>query len=250
MDWNSLAITIITILIVSILFEAIRIHLLGRKAVIAGKLTRPVSQKTDFEVGRILVIGDSTSYGTGASKPRHSLVGQLAAGLKDVTIVNASENALSIKQIREKMETLLQDKFDLVMIHAGGMDTVAFTSLRAFEKELKLIFAYTKEMSPKKVFLISVNNTGSVPFFHAPLSQIYTYRSRKISRLCQKMCEDYDAVHIPLFTELSEEPLCKNGKWHISCDKIHPNDEGYRIWYKKINSKINTYISDFKNKQS
>jgi len=228
-----------------IIFEAVRIIIGSQKAVQAGKKVKPVSQSILGSTANLLVIGDSTSYGTGATSQANSLVGMLAADYSKISIVNASENAMNVAQVKDKMCSMLDQKFDIVMIHVGGIDSLKLTPLDTLRSDLETIFSTANNMGAKITVLVSVNNVGSVPLFRFPLSVMYTYRSRQVSQLCDDVCRAQGALHVPLFTEVQEEPLFSEGGGHFSADGIHPNDVGYKIWYDKIQSVVRPYISKF-----
>lgn len=225
------------------LFIIGRIFFYGRRAVLAGKQATPVSNLKPGAHKRILVIGDSTSYGTGATQPENSLVGRLVRDFPESEIINASENGMDITRLEKKLGGMTHEKFDIVMLHIGGVDTIAFTRNRTIVSCINKIREHTKLMGAHTVALVSMNNVGSLPLAHFPFTTIYSARSRRVTNLFEKTCVDCDLVHIPLYTENKTEPLLRNGKNHFSTDKMHPNDEGYGIWYQKIKEIIHPYIT-------
>lgn len=221
---------------VFILWETIRITRNGKRAVDAGKKHVPVSWTSNDERGKILIIGDSTSRGVGVSHPKYALTGLLARDFPQYRIINLSQNALKISQVTPLLSTTPPHEFDYLFVHIGGMDTIHFTSSNIIRKELQNLFATATAHGIKKIFLISMNNVGSAPFFRFPLSQIYTFRSRQLTHLFADICKQYPeiAIHVPLFTERQNEPLRKDGQRHFSEDNIHPNDKGYALWHQQI----------------
>jgi lysophospholipase L1-like esterase len=235
-------IIVLTCLIVCI-FEIVWFGTRIMRAIRAGKIAIPAAQEVSSSSARLLVIGDSTSYGSGASQPSFSLVGRLAQDFPQFTIVNASENAMSLAQVRKKMETIsTRERFDIIMIHVGGIDTLLFTPISIIQKELHQIFSLARAMGAQTVVLVSVNNVGSVPLFHFPFNHLFTHRSRLVSEACDKESLLNDIVHVPLFSETAFEPLLRNGHQFFSVDGIHPNDEGYGVWYEKIRTTVSPYF--------
>lgn len=127
----------------------------------------PVMQQNEGATKRVLVIGDSTSYGTGALESENSLVGRLAKDFPNIEIVNASENAMSMKRLHEKLQTLKGEKFDIIMIHIGEL---ICCHLRHQQNShfSKRHFSLTRELSAQKVLLVSMNNPVSAPLFVSP----------------------------------------------------------------------------------
>ncbi len=227
---------VITIALLWIGYHAIRLTYLGQKAVAFGKKTVKACQTPDHVDSTILIVGDSTAVGVGAQNPRQSLVGRLAADLPRTLINNSAINGLNTKALRTIIASTPSNSYDYVIIHTGGIDTISCTPLATTEKYLDLILQESKRVAKKEIFLISVNNTGLVPFFPSPINFLFTHRSRAISRIAGRLCSKYQCTHIPLFSERNDDELVTNPKKYISSDLIHPNDEGYGIWYNKIKS--------------
>jgi lysophospholipase L1-like esterase len=196
-------------MLIVIMYEAVRIVYYSRIAIKNGKLAEPLSQVVENPEYTILIVGDSTSYGTGASCKECSLVGRLAKDVAGASITNASKNAMSLSTLTQTLRSLSTNVYDVIIIHIGGIDTISLTPMRTIERYIGAVFSYATKMARKKVFLVSVNNAGLVPLFRFPLSLI-------------------------LFEEREREVLHKNPNRFFSSDKTHPNDEGYAIWYEKI----------------
>jgi len=79
----------------------------------------------------ILVLGDSTGVGVGATRPEESLAGLFAADYPDADIINVAVSgtrvADAITQARRCFEAGLS--FDLALLHVGGIDVIADTPL-------------------------------------------------------------------------------------------------------------------------
>ena len=230
------AYTIITIALLWIGYHTIRLIYLGRKAVVFGEKTVKASQTPDRVDLKILIVGDSTAVGVGAQNPRQSLVGRLAADLPQALINNSAINGLNTKALSNILTSIPPNSYDYIIIHTGGIDTISCLPLATTENFLELILRQSKRVARKQIFLVSVNNTGLVPFFPFPLNLLFTYRSRAISKIAAQLCFKYQCVHIPLFLERKDDELAKHPKKYISSDLIHPNDEGYGIWYERIKS--------------
>lgn len=233
------------IVVLLILFEAVRIGIHARKAVAAGKRAVPVSKTHTNPHKRVLVIGDSTSFGTGSQESKNSLVGRLAQDFDDLEIVNASENAMSIKRLSEKLAGLRGTHFDAIMMHIGGVDTLSLTSSRSILHYFNLIAEATQNLGATTIVLISMNNVGGAPLFRFPLNMFLDWRSKKLSALFSHISEEHGFVHVPLHRDLACCPLVLERDRLFSEDKIHPNDAGYGVWYRIIKDAVTPYLSRF-----
>lgn len=224
---------IIILAIVVVAVETIRLSVLGFRSKKLAKETMPATQKAKDEVAKILIVGDSLAYGTGASKPENSLVGRLAKDYTHCTFENRSENGASIKRVMRQLEAAGDQKYTFVIICVGGIDTVSFTRINKVKNQLDQLYQQSKKISAGGVIHLSVNNTGLVPMFRFPLNLLFSYRSQKIANLSQSLSREHQIINVPLYANKDLDPLKWNPRYY-AYDKIHPNDQGYEIWYKNI----------------
>jgi len=233
---------IIVLLAIVILYEFGRLLFCLYLVKIAGRKTTPIENYPANPVGRILILGDSTSYGTGALNSDNSLVGRLIKDYPNYTVINKSQNGLRFSQLEKQLTTLADiNNLDYIFLHIGGMDTLYFTSQatikKVFDKFAKFCFA----KKVRQCFVVSVNNTGNVPMYHFPLNYLLGKRSHVVSDQLNKLAQNYGFVSIPLYENKALEPLLSSSDL-FSADKIHPNDKGYGKWYEKIHSASYTYL--------
>lgn len=220
------------LLIALLFFEIVWVLVHAFRAVRGGEQARPVHSVGEGGV-RILVIGDSTAYGTGAIEQKNSLVGRLVQDYPSCTVINHSENAMDLRRLVAKLKELGGNKFDVVVMHVGGVDTLKLTTQDRIKALLLEAFACAKGMGAKTVTLVSVNNVASAKMFHAPLRYAFGRRSRKVSEISAAACAEAGVFHVPLYKERLHDPLRRNGV-HFAADGIHPNDHGYGLWYAEI----------------
>lgn len=222
--------------------ETMRIVILSQRAICSGKKVTPVMQQNEGATKRVLVIGDSTSYGTGALESENSLVGRLAKDFPNIEIVNASENAMSMKRLHEKLQTLKGEKFDIIMIHIGGIDMLSFTPSAKIHTLAKDIFSLTRELSAQKVLLVSMNNPVSAPLFRFPVNHILDKRSKVLTDVFADVCAQSSIDHVPLYVDDPEDPFHSDPERYYAYDGVHPNDEGYGVVYKKIKTRVAPHL--------
>ena len=96
-----------------------------------AKAGRRFERRLSARHATVLVLGDSTGVGVGATRPEESVAGLFAADYPDADIVNVAVSgtrvAGAIAQVRTCLEAGL--RFDLALLHVGGIDVVADTPL-------------------------------------------------------------------------------------------------------------------------
>lgn len=185
---------------------------------------------------KILVIGDSTAYGVGASSPQKSLPGLLANDFPKAHIENWSVCAANLlwleTLLKEKSEVAKKPQFDVVFLQLGGMDIVSFTSLSTIAQSLQTSIKMAKSIG-SRVILVIPNNPGLAPIFRFPLAQLYEARGKKVHGLFSRLAEEHKITAVSLFREGSDVLSAGKGSYH-AVDRSHPNDTGYELWYQQI----------------
>jgi lysophospholipase L1-like esterase len=223
-----------TALLAVMIYEMIRVMRKINLAIELGKEARPFFRDNPRATKRILVIGDSTSYGTGATDPHLSLAGRLADDFPDHALVNASKNAMSLAELVRKMDEV-QGPYALTSIHIGGVDALAFTPLRQVRKCLTQALQKAKEKTNGQVLLVSVGNTGALPAYRfLPFSALLSWRSQQVSQVCEEVCKELGVTHVPLWEPIDTDPIRKDPIHLMAPDTMHPSGEGYAYWYAKI----------------
>ncbi len=234
--------TILAVTILWIIFQFIRIVTLTNRAIQLGKKAKIVTQDKGNTSNNLLIIGDSTAVGTGADCPECSLVGRLAQDFPENQIINAAKNAMDLKDLEKLLNPFQTNQYNYLMIHIGGMDTLTLLPLKIIRKRAVSSLRLARKIANKEVFLVSVYNVGTAPIFQFPLNIFFSRRSRLISQTLNDVCNELSIQHIPLYTPKEDDPLYKDVNRYFSTDGLHPNSEGYGLWYSKIRPTILSQI--------
>ncbi len=222
-----------------ILYYGVHFGIHIRRAIVDGKSTKPFSQTPAHARKRILIIGDSTAYGTGALNPENSIAGRLARDFPDTAIINEAHNAMNMAQLVDKLKGLHHEHFDHTLIHIGGIDTLSCTQLNVLAEHMKAALYAARAITSGTIFLVSVNNVGTLPLMRFPFTHFYTRRSKCVTTtFAHVIAHTADTVHIPLYAERADDPLTRDPRTLFSHDGIHPSDAGYAYWYQKIRAAI------------
>lgn len=231
--WVMLA---LSLLIALLLYEVARIarHIAYAKRL--GRLAVPYSRVAPDARTHILLIGDSTAYGTGASSPEASLAGLLGALYPESALTNHAENAMSLVRLVEKLGELPPAGYTNVFIHIGGVDALSFTPLSLVRRRLIEAINRAKAIAGGRVVVVSVNNTGSAPAFRFPFAQIFSWRSRLVSEAARKAAAEAGATHVALWLPRKADPLRSDFSRFYAPDGLHPSDAGYALWHQAVRS--------------
>ena len=199
----------------------------------SGELTRsskPLQRMPAQPALRLLVVGDSTAVGTGASAPEASVAGLLGQGFPRLLIDNRARDGATFAEILVQLEG--QDRFDMVLVMAGGNDVVRLRALEAVQADVDRVTLRATQRADL-VALMPAGNVGNAPFFFAPVSWLMASRSRQLHRFAREAALRHGAVHVNLFRESADDPFVQRPELNAA-DGLHPSDAGYRVWFGEL----------------
>ena len=191
---------------------------------------------------KILVIGDSTVVGTGASSAEQSIAGLVGKTFPEATIVNQGVNGAKVNDLIDRLEEL-DDHFDLVMVHIGGNDILRFTDYGQLGLGIDKVLDLAKEKGDK-VTLTTTGNMGTARLLPFGTRWIFEKRTRKVREIFKPMAEKKGVFYVDLFREKPVDPFAQDPGKYYAADSFHPSDEGYADWYTIIEPRVQTAIAN------
>lgn len=181
---------------------------------------------------RVLVLGDSSAVGTGASSPEKSVAGLLGQEFPKAYIENRAKNGLRSAGFNKSFKAE-PGAFDLIIMHIGGNDELRFTPLTWLRKDIDEILGKAKQTAPHVVF-ISTGNIGLAPFFPWWAGWVWSARTRQARALFMEESQKHGVVYVDLYTERADDPFAEDPGRYYAPDYLHLSDHGYAVWYQKI----------------
>jgi lysophospholipase L1-like esterase len=203
---------------------------IGRKL---AMMARPFSRNKLEARMKILVIGDSTALGTGASQPEHSLAGLLGASFSEASIENHGVNGAKTKDLIKRLERLKGKRYDLMMIHIGGNDVVRFTERKDLMHDIDIVLRSAKQLADK-VVLVSTGNVGTAKLLPLGTRWLFTWRTRQVRDVLKTAAAKQGISYVDLFREPKDDPFARDPSKYYAADSFHPSDEGYLDWFQII----------------
>lgn len=198
-----------------------------RETVELARVSEPLQHQPRGARLRLLIVGDSTGVGTGASAPRESVAGQLAREFPLLHIENRARDGATLADVARQLDG--RARFDMVLVQAGGNDVIRLRGLDDLRDDVDRIVALAQQRADR-VVLMPAGNIGNAPFFRAPLSWWMTWRSRQLHRFVREAAERHAAVYVNLFHEHADDPFVAQPGLNAR-DGLHPSDAGYRAWF-------------------
>ena len=212
-----------------IAFEGVRFAMLVRESAALVGESRAF-ERPGGGSPRILVAGDSTAVGTGAS-PDGSVAGRFGSEFPRASIRNVSTNGWKTADLLAAFPE--GGSFDLIVLQIGANDIIRGTPEQAFEASLGALFAKAKASSPNVVALHS-GNIGLAPMFRWPASSILAARTRKYREAYMRIAAEHGVVYVDLYDEREDDVMSKDIAKYYAADLLHLTNNGYGVWYGEI----------------
>jgi len=181
---------------------------------------------------RLLVVGDSTGVGTGATQPAASVAGLLGTAYPRLLVHNQAADGARFDAVPAQLAAAPGNQgYDVVLIQAGGNDVIRGTDVAALAQVLDRSFSAAKaRLRPGGVAIVQpAGNVGNAAFFLPPLSQLMSQRARELHAAARSAAARHGLVYVNLYQEAAQDPFVQRPELHAA-DGLHPSDAGYRVW--------------------
>lgn len=180
---------------------------------------------------RLLIVGDSTGVGTGASAPQASLAGLLAQAYPRLQIDNRARDGATFADVIGQLDGATS-RYDIVLVQAGGNDVIRLRKLADVQADIHRV-ALLARARGERVLLMPAGNVGNAPFFFPPVSWFMTSRARSMHGFVREAAAQNQAVYVNLFKEKANDPFAQQPGLNAA-DGLHPSDAGYRVWFDEL----------------
>ena len=189
-------------------------------------------------VFKLLVFGESTAAGIGASCQESALAGQLAVALR--TFVNRAvawraigASGLTVEAARRALLPRVgADPVDCAVLVFGVNDVLQGTPDHLWvEHWTALIAELRARIGPVPIYLAGVPPLQIFPALPEPLRAWLGRRAARLERALQQLCRELKQVHYcEHHVDTTAGMFC--------ADRFHPSDAGYRVWAQQLAQRI------------
>ncbi|MFC0261071.1 SGNH/GDSL hydrolase family protein [Fontibacter flavus] len=237
MLWNRLSYFVELILFIP--FSPILIQLgknLRKNITRLTPFSEAIVHKSHSAKSKILIIGESTAAGVGASSVEKTISSQVFHQLKKAhDIYNLGKNGLrafQLKKLYTKGNPEDLTKIDIVIILIGANDCFNFTSPGKFQSALsEFLEEITSIGSVKKIIIPTIPPVNQFPAIPSLIRFFLGWHRSILAREILHLKTKFSLVDF----ENSSEKFPKN---FFAPDGIHPSDLGYELLAKQISDKI------------
>jgi lysophospholipase L1-like esterase len=190
-------------------------------------------KKGDDHSMDILVLGDSTGVGVGASRPEDSIAGRLATLLGATYVENRAVSGAQVADMQVQLNEASLQKYNVILIQVGANDVTHFHSAKKSADTLAPIIEKASSLS-KHVYVMLAGNVGATTNFPPPLRPIYTSLTLQYHQEFAKMAASEGATYINLYEPPATDPFTANPAKYLAEDGFHPSSAGYELWFGRL----------------
>lgn len=199
-----------------------------------ARASEPFQQRPPAPALKLLVVGDSTGVGTGASAPAFSVAGLLGAAYPRLAIHNLARDGARFEEVPQQLAASgaqAPEGWDLILISAGGNDVIRGTDSAALAQVLDRSFAAAQARLARggRVLVQPPGNVGHAPFFLPPLSSLMNSRAAEMHAEVRAAATRHGVAVVDMARPRDADPFVQRPELNAS-DGLHPSDAGYRVW--------------------
>ncbi|MFB4319647.1 SGNH/GDSL hydrolase family protein, partial [Actinomadura sp. 21ATH] len=183
---------------------------------------------------RVLVIGESTAVGVGASWHAEALPGFLARALRErlrrtvAWTVTGRNGATARRVTRDVVPSLTPalngETPDVVVVTVGINDLIRRRPLESWHADLsELVAALRRRYRRAELLVAGMPPVDRFPVLPQPLRGVMAARARAMDRVMREVARANGAIHVPM------DPAMAGDRALFAADGLHPSPDGYRI---------------------
>jgi lysophospholipase L1-like esterase len=193
---------------------------------------------------RVLLVGDSTGAGVGCTRAEDSIAARLANDFEDAAVCNLCVAGATVGDVLQAVRGLPpRERFDLVLVLAGGNDVLRRTDLRRLSGHARSLCTALRERS-RAVLWAGMANVGLAPLFVPPFSWWATRRTRQVNRLLAAEASACGACFVDFFHERGADPFSADPARFYAADGVHPSAEAYAWCYGRMRPVVRAALDD------
>ncbi len=209
--------------------------LVYKKFLIARELITKASpfriESTDHSVS-MLVLGDSTAVGVGATKSEDSVAGRLARHTHATYVENLAVSGARTADLSRQIDAASRARYNIILIQIGANDIMRFKSAESSGERLSRALKTLPQHD--KLIVLTAGNVGGTKFFPRLINPWYTKLTLQYHKVFGSAVLEVGGLYINLYAEPANDLFITQPLVYFSPDGLHPSSEGYRLWFEKV----------------
>lgn len=178
----------------------------------------------------LLILGDSTAVGVGASTSSDSVGGRLATYLEATYVENHAVSGAKVEDLEQQINSISRADYDTILVQIGANDMVSLHKPKEVTAELKKLLV-PLSVKTKQLIFISAGNLGGAPLIPLFLRPVYTNLNLKYHIEFESLGKELGITYINMYVPPAKDPFILNPRDHFAADDFHPSSLGYGVWF-------------------
>lgn len=192
----------------------------------------PYEKKSGDASVAVLVLGDSTAVGVGASLPTETVAGRVSEHIGATSVENYAVSGAVTADLQGQARNAQLDRYRLIVIQIGGNDIIRFTSEKKAAEQLKAVIAALP--AADKVVIISAGDVGGATLFPFPVRPFHTRLNQKYHDAFAAVAEETGTTYVNFGESPATKEINARPDIYLAADGLHPSSEGYRLWFEEM----------------
>ncbi|TWO69430.1 GDSL family lipase [Caenimonas sedimenti] len=203
-----------------------------RESARLARESEPFQAQPVNAVASLLIVGDSTAVGTGASSATRSIGGLIGIGNPQLRVVNRAANGARYEDFARQLQAGTE-RFDFVLVLGGGNDVIRGTSAEQLLPQARRVAELARERGTN-VVLMPPGNVGNAPLFLPPVGWWMSRRAQELHAAVRLAALATGATYVNLYQPPEQDPFARQPGLYHAADGLHPSDAGYRLWLQEL----------------
>ena len=194
----------------------------------------------------ILVLGDSTAYGTGATQAADSIAGRIGAAYPSYSVRTQAKNGITVDSLQARIHDWVDfdTRYPLIVVQIGANDVRGDAAIASIISQVDKLVLTLQPVADEIVWLSSGNIGAATAVAPSAVSRL-TERSRQFAVAAEQLADQYEAVaYVNLFREPDEDVFVADPSRYLAIDGLHPSSDGYAVWFSSLEPVLEERLTD------
>jgi len=187
----------------------------------------------------VLVLGDSTAVGVGATSSE-SVAGRLGAYLH-ASVENHAKSGAVTADLAGQIAQAKNTRYDIVLIQIGANDIIRFHAPSTTAAQLDAALASLQPKSDR-IVLLTAGKVGEAPLFPRLFGWLWTWQTARLREQFMTTLAKHNAAYVDLYAK--PDPFNADPARYYAPDGLHLTGDGYAFWFDALRETVHSSWPD------
>ncbi len=200
--------------------------------------TEPFQMQSDNFKKTMLVLGDSTGVGVGATRPEESVPGLVAKEVGATYVENQAVSGAQVPDVQGQIGKTKLPHYAYIVLQVGANDVTHFHDIEEVSTMLK--DALVALPPHDHLVVLMAGNVGAASAFPWFIKPYYTKQTLRYHAAFADIVSKAGGRYVDLYIDPKIDPFVREPKVYLAIDGFHPSSAGYALWFERIKQILST----------